>query len=80
MARDTGLFKLTNPWPRIGWWMAAGTIAVSVVLGFLILPRFQQNGPQLDTWTAICTAFGLYSDSSPAGEPQPPVRTPTRIA
>jgi cytochrome c553 len=79
MARDRGPFRLTNPWPRIGWWLAASVIAVSTVLGFVVLPRFQQNGPVLDTWTAICTALGIEADTAPAGEPQPPLRTPTRI-
>ena len=80
MARDQGLFNLANPWPRIGWWVAVCTVTVSAVLGFLILPRFQQNGPVLDTWAAICTALGIAADSGPAGEPQPSVRTPTGIA
>jgi cytochrome c553 len=80
MARDRGPFKLANPWPRIGWWLAGSVIAVSTVLGFVVLPRFQQNGPVLDTWTAICTALGLQGDTAPAGEPQPAMRVPTRIA
>jgi cytochrome c553 len=80
MARDQGPFRLANPWPRIGWWLAASVIAVSIVLGFIVLPRFQQNGPVLDTWTAICTALGIQADTAPAGEPQPPLQTPTRIA
>jgi cytochrome c553 len=80
MTRDQGAFKLTNPWPRMGWWLAASVIAVSTILGFVVLPRFQQNGPVLDTWTAICTALGLQADTAPAGEPQPALRTPTRIA
>jgi cytochrome c553 len=80
MARDQGPFKLANPWPRIGWWLAASVIGVSMVLGFVFLPRFQQNAPVLDTWTAICTALGLRADTGPAEEPQPPLVTPTRIA
>jgi cytochrome c553 len=80
MGRDQGPFKLANPWPRIGWWLAASAIAISTVLGFVVLSRFQQNAPALDTWTAICTALGLHADTEPAGEPQPPPRTPTRIA
>jgi cytochrome c553 len=79
MARDQGPFRLDNPWPKIGWWSAAAGLATAIVLGFLILPRFQENGPILDTWTAICSALGITSDSSPASEPQPPVRIPTQV-
>jgi cytochrome c553 len=75
-----GPFKLDNPWPRIGWWSAAMLVGVSVVLGFVVLAPYQQNGPTLDTWSAICRAFGITADSGPAGEPRPPLRTPTRIA
>jgi cytochrome c553 len=80
MGRDQGPFKLDNPWPRIGWWLVAALVSVSVVLGFVVLARYQQNGPTLDTWSAICRAVGITADSGPAGEPQPPLRTPTRIA
>lgn len=80
MGRDQGPFKLDNPWPRIGWWSAVSLVGFSVVLGFVVLARYQQNGPTLDTWSAICRAIGLTADSGPAGEPQPPLRTPTRIA
>jgi cytochrome c553 len=45
-----------------------------------VLARYQQNGPTLDTWNAICRAIGITADSGLAGEPQPPLRTPTRIA
>ena len=80
MGRDQGPFKLDNPWPRIGWWSAAAMVGTFFVLGFVVLGRYQENGPTLDTWSAICRAIGLTADSGPAGEPQPPLRTPTRIA
>ncbi len=80
MVRDQGLFKLDNPWPRIGWLSAATLLCVSAVLGFIVLGRYQENGPTLDTWSAICRAIGITADSAPTGEPQPPLRTPTRIA
>ena len=80
MGRDQGPFKLDNPWPRIGWWSAAALVSVSFVLGFVVLARYQPNGPTLDTWSAICRAIGITADSGPAGEPQPPLRTPTRVA
>jgi cytochrome c553 len=80
MARDRGPFKLDNPWPRIAWWSTAGLLAISVILGFIVLGREQQNGPTLGTWNAICRALGITADIGPAGEPQPPLRTPSRIA
>ena len=80
MARDEGPIKLDNRWTRIGWWSAMALVGVSVFLGFVVLGRYQQNGPPLDTWSAICRAIGLTADSGPAGEPQPSLRTPTRIA
>jgi cytochrome c553 len=80
MAREPGPFKLDNPWPRIGWWSTAGLLAVSVILGFVVLGREQQNGPTLGTWSAICRALGIATDTGPAGGPQPPLRTPSRIA
>lgn len=80
MARDRGPFKLYNRWPSIGWLSAAALVSVSFVLGFVVLARYQQDGPTLDAWTAICRAIGITADTGPAGEPQPPLRTPTRIA
>jgi hypothetical protein len=50
------------------------------VLGFVVLDRYQQGGPALDLWSAICRGLGITSDTGPAAEPQPPLRTPTRIA
>ena len=80
MARDRGPFKLDNPWPRIAWLSTAGLLAVSVILGFIVLGREQQNGPTLGTWNAICRALGITADIGPAGEPQPPLRIPSRVA
>jgi cytochrome c553 len=80
MARDQGTFKLDNPWPSIGWGMLAATIVVTAVLGFGILSRYQQNAPTLDLWNAICRGLGIGADTGPATEPEPPLRTPTRIA
>jgi cytochrome c553 len=80
MAREQRPFRLDDPWPRIGWWSAAALVSVSVVLGFVVLGRYQQDGQILDTWSAICRAIGITADSGPAGAVQPPLRTPTRIA
>ena len=80
MSRDVGPFKLDRRWPRIGWWSTAVMVGVSFVLGFVVLGRYQQGGPALDPWSAICRAIGITADTGPAGEPQPPLQTPTRIA
>jgi hypothetical protein len=80
MAREQGTFKLDNPWPKIGWGTAVGMIVIAVVIGFGFLSRYQQNGPTLDLWSGICRGLGITSDIGPAAEPQPALRTPTRIA
>jgi len=80
MVREQGPFKLNNPWSRISWTSTAVVFVVCFVFGFVVLGRFQQNDPALGTWAAFCRAIGLSADSGPAGEPQPPRRTPTRIA
>jgi cytochrome c553 len=80
MDHDQDAAKLRNPWPRFGWWFTATLLIVAAVLGFVVLGRYQQNGPELDLWTAICRAVGITSESRAAGAPQPPLRTPTRIA
>jgi cytochrome c553 len=80
MARDRGPFKLDNPWPRIAWWSTAGLLAISVILGFIVLGGEQQNGPTLSPFKAICRALGITADIGPAGEPQPALRAPSRIA
>lgn len=80
MGSEQAHVTLHNPWPRIGWWSTAGVLAVPVVLGFVVLGRDQQNGPPLEPSTAICRALGIAADTGPAAEPQPPLRTPTRVA
>ena len=79
VARRLGPFKLHNPWVKIGWLSAAGLLAVGVFLGFVLLGREQQNGPALGPWSAFCSALGISPDIGAADEPQPPLRTPTRI-
>ena len=79
-ARYIGPFKLQNPWVKIGWLTAGGLLVTGVILGFVLLGREQQNGPPLGPWRAICSALGISPDIGPADEPQPPLRTPTRIA
>jgi cytochrome c553 len=80
MERNPGVSKRDDPWPWIGWSSVGGLVVVSVLLGFLVLPRYQQNGPTFDIWNAICRGLGITADTGPAGEPQPTLRTPTRIA
>lgn len=79
-AGGPGPLKLHNPWVKVGWLSAAGLLAIALVLGFVVLGRQQQNGPTLGAWSAICTSLGLFPDTGAAREPQPPLRTPTRIA
>ncbi len=80
MVREQGPFNLNNRWSRIAWGSIAVVCIVSFLLGFLVLGRFQQNGPTLGAWDAFCRALGITADSQPSNAPQPPRRTPTRIA
>jgi cytochrome c553 len=80
MSGAHGSFRLPNPWPTIGWGMLAGVVAVSAVLGFGVLSRYQENGPTLNLWNAICRGLGISADTAPATEPQPALRTPSGVA
>ena len=80
MTRDKGPFRLANPWPQAGWQTLAVILAISLVLGFIVLSRYQQNGEPLGAWAAICRGLGLTADVGPANAPQPPQRTPTLVA
>ena len=80
MAREQGPFRTDNPWPRIGWRIAAALIVVSFVLGFVVVSRPQQGGPTFGIWAAICRGLGITSDTRAALELRPPVRTPSRVA
>jgi cytochrome c553 len=80
MARDQGSFSIDNPWPKIGWGMAAGIIIIAGVIGLGVLSRYQLNNGNLDLWNAICRGLGVTSDSGPAAAPQPVLRTSTKIA
>ena len=78
--RDQGPSRPDNSWPRFGWWSTAAVVGVFAVLSFVVVARYQQNGPALDPWTAICRAIGIGADDRLAGAPQPPLRMPTGIA
>ena len=80
MTRSMGPFKLDNSWVWIGWLSVAGLVTVGVILGFGELGREQQNGRPLSLWAGICRGLGVTSETGPAADPQPPLRTPTRIA
>ena len=80
MVRHKGPFRLAIPWPRVAWLALAGILGISLVLGFLVLGRYQQNGETLDLWSAICRGLGVTADVGPATQPQPALRTPSRIA
>lgn len=69
-----------SPWPRWSWWLTAVVLIAAFFLGFVVLARYQQGGPTLDLWTAMCRAIGIGGEGRAAAVPQPPVHTPTRIA
>jgi cytochrome c553 len=78
--RDQSADRLDNPWPSVGWASLAALVGISVVLGFAVLSRYQQNDPALGLSSAICRGLGITADSDAATEPQPPLRTATNIA
>ena len=80
MTRDQSAYRLDNPWPSIGWVSLGVLVGISVVLGFAVLSRYQQNDPPLGLWSAICRGLGITADDVAATEPQPPLRTATQIA
>ena len=80
MVREQGPFNIKNRWDRIAWGTMAAVVIVSFLIGFVVLGRYQQNGPTLGLWESMCRALGLTGDSRPATAPQPPLQTPTRIA
>ena len=80
MTRGKGPFRLANPWPQVGWGALAVILAISLVLGFIVLSRYQQNAQPLGVWAAICRGLGITPDVGPASEPQPPLRTATLVA
>jgi cytochrome c553 len=68
-----------DPWPLIGWSSLVGIVAVAGVLGFLVLSRYQQNGPPLSTWGALCRGLGLTFDGMPAQQATPPLQVPSQV-
>jgi cytochrome c553 len=80
MDSDDAPFKFDRTLRRVAWGWTAALIVAGGILGFLVLPRYQEGGPELDTWNAICRALGITGDSKAASEPQPPLRTPTQVA
>jgi hypothetical protein len=71
-------FSLAHPWRRAGWGTLAVILGISLVLGFIVLSRYQQNGEPLGAWAAICRGLGLAPDVGPASAPQPPLRMTMR--
>jgi cytochrome c553 len=80
MTRAQGAFKTASPWHRIGWGMTAALLVVAFFLGFFVLGRGGENSAPRSLWASICRGLGITSDTLPAARPQPPLRTPTRIA
>jgi cytochrome c553 len=68
-----------DPWPLIGWTSLVSIVAVAAVLGFLVLSRYQQNGPPLGTWGALCRGLGLTFDGRPAQAATPPLQIPSQV-
>ena len=64
MVREQDPFRLDNPWTRIGWGSVAAIFIFSFLIGFVVLGRYQQNGPTLGAWAAFCRAVGLTAEGA----------------
>ena len=69
-----------DPWPLIGWSGLVAIVAIAGILGFMVLSRYQQNGPNLSTWGAICRGLGITFDGLPARAAEPRLHVPSQIA
>jgi cytochrome c553 len=78
--REKGPFSLAHPWERGGWQALAVILVIALVLGFIVVSRYQQNGEPLGLWASICRGIGIRPDVGPASAPQPPLRTATLVA
>ena len=81
MVREQGPFKLDNPWPRIAWGSIGGAVhrfvrprASSCWADFSRTVPRSAPGPR-----SVAQSASPPTAGRPA-EPQPPLRTPTRIA
>jgi hypothetical protein len=50
---------LDRPWRKWASIAVGGFVVVSLIFGFLILPTGQKGACGLDTFSAICRAFGV---------------------
>jgi len=80
MTEDKSSLRVANPWPLAGWGTLVVILAISLVLGFVVLSRHPLNGEPLAAWAAICRGLGITSDVGPASANQPTLRTPTSVA
>lgn len=80
MSVEGSPFHTHNPWRRISWITAAIAIGLALILGIVVLSPYQQNGPELTTWAAICRSLGITSDVNPSLAPEPPLRVSSMIA
>lgn len=73
-----------RPWFADGWAFAAiailsGIVVISFGVGFLILPRFQEQPGRFTTSDAIHNALGLHKHEKSVSDQQENPRIPTRI-
>jgi len=73
-------FSPAHPWRRGGWAALAVILVIALVLGFIVVSRYQQNSEPLGVWASICRGLGIAPDVGPASARQPPLRTATLVA
>src|SRR5258708_5899188 len=80
MGRDRGPSSTDDPWQRIGWYSRAGLVGAGACLGFVVWGGGRQTGRRPGRGGRIARRLGMPPDRGRAGAPQPPLRTPTRVA
>ena len=61
---------LDRPWRKWASIAVGGFVVVSLIFGFLVLPTGQKGAYGLDTFSAICRAFGVPGYGVNAGVPR----------
>jgi cytochrome c553 len=80
MSRDSGPFRLHNPWRFIAVAIIAAAVVVGFGLGFLLLPRYQGSRRPSSAKDAAYHALGFHTHGKTFNSVQPPLKIPTYVA
>jgi cytochrome c553 len=80
MSRESGPFRLHNPWHFIAVAIVAAVLVVGFGLGFLLLPRYQGVRGSSSAKDAAYHALGFHIHGKTFNTIQPPLKVPTYSA